>query len=202
MADRVRRRQARLRDRRAPRFALFGETLLVGIAVLVLSVPLVTLLPALVAGARHLRRHATGESDRVRDLIADFAGAVRRLWLGGLALAAGLAFVVFDCWVLTVVEVPNETAVRVALAIGVTVVVVLLLRFVGSWTPDAGAAVQWRRAVTESRLDLGGSALLLLAGFGAGILVWMFPAFVLLAGGILCLAAYGVDVRLQNLSEA
>ena len=80
-------RRAVLRERSAPRFALFGETLLVGIVVLVLSVPIVTLLPALVAGAGHLRRHATGESDRVRDLIADFAGAVRRLWPGSLALA-------------------------------------------------------------------------------------------------------------------
>jgi cytochrome c-type biogenesis protein CcmH/NrfF len=35
---------------------------------------------------------------------------------------------------------------------------------------------------------------------GTAALIWMFPALVVIAGGILCLAAYAIDTRLEALS--
>ena len=60
--------------------------MLTGIVVLVASIPLVTLVPALAAGARHLRRHATGVGDSIRVLVVDLGRAIRHLWLLGVVL--------------------------------------------------------------------------------------------------------------------
>ena len=68
------------------RFALFGEVLLTGVMVFVLSLPVLTLPAALVAGIRHLRRFTNGEGSSVAGLWRDFRDA---LWGGvGVALVA------------------------------------------------------------------------------------------------------------------
>jgi hypothetical protein len=193
-------RAARFRPSDAPRFALFGETLLVGIAVLVASVPLVTAVPALAAGVRHLRRHSVGESDGFRMLARDIVLAVRRLWVLGVAAVLLAAFLFVDAWALTGMEVPGAQAVTAVIVLAVAAGAVVLLRFVGGWTPDAAVWPQLRRAAVESRVDLLGSVLLLLAACAATVLVWMFPAFLLVAGGLLCLGAYAVDARLEDLA--
>ena len=53
------------------RFALFSETLLAGLLVLVLSIPLVTIPAAYAAGIAHLERHLSGRDDSVRALWGD-----------------------------------------------------------------------------------------------------------------------------------
>lgn len=189
-----------LRPRDAPRFALFGETLLTGIVVLVASLPIVTAVPAIVAGVRHLRRHATGESDRLLDLAADIADAVRRLWALGAVVGSVAVLLTVDVVALIVFAVPGSATVSIVLAVIVAAGAVVLLRFAGGWHPHAPVRAQLRRAAHESIADGAGSALLLLAVCSAGLLVWMFPAFLLLVGGLLCLAAYGVDARLEALS--
>uniref|UniRef100_UPI001A9D1AED hypothetical protein n=1 Tax=Streptomyces sp. YIM 98790 TaxID=2689077 RepID=UPI001A9D1AED len=111
-----------------PAFALFGETLLTGVAVLVLSLPLVTLLPALAAGCAHLRRHLRGESEQLRVLWADFLAACRTLWATAVAVpvvALGLV------WSLSVAEagaVPGAAALRPAALALLGVWGVLVLR--------------------------------------------------------------------------
>ena len=115
MTARGDRRRARLRDRQAPRFALFGETLLTGIIVLVASIPLVTLVPALAAGARHLRRHATGEGDSIRVLVVDLGRAIRHLWLLGVVVVALAAFLFVDAWALGGMHVPGGQVIAVVL---------------------------------------------------------------------------------------
>ncbi|GAA4769835.1 hypothetical protein [Microbacterium gilvum] len=189
-----------LRPRDAPRFALFGETLLTGLIVLVASLPVVTALPAVAAGARHLRRHVTGESDRIRDLVADLGLAIRRLWLPGLVSGLVALFLAADVVALRAFAVPGAAAVSVVLALAGAAGAVVLLRFAGSWAPDAPVRAQLRRAALESTADGTGSMLLLLAVCGAVLLVWMFPAFALLVGGLLSLASYSVDARLEALS--
>ena len=56
----------KLRPYGSPKFALFGETMLAGLVVALCSLPVVTAVPAIAAGARHLRRHNEGYSDRDR----------------------------------------------------------------------------------------------------------------------------------------
>ena len=202
MSARRERRRATLRDRQAPRFALFGETLLTGVVVLVASIPLVTAVPAFAAGVRHLRRHATGESDSIRVLIGDLGQAIRRLWPLGAVVAVVAGFLLVDAWALGGMQLPAAEAITVVLTLFGAGATVVLLRFTGSWVPTAGVRGQLQRACLESWTDLIGSLLLLLAAGAAVVVVWMFPAFVLVSGGLLCLAAYGVDARLEAISSA
>jgi hypothetical protein len=58
------------------RFALFSETMLAGVIVLAVSVPLVTVPAAYAAGTAHLGRHLSGRDDSVRGLWSTFRAAL------------------------------------------------------------------------------------------------------------------------------
>ena len=76
------------------RFALFSETLLAGLLVLVLSLPLVTIPAAYAAGIAHLERHLAGRDDSVRGLWGTFRAALPGSWkLGALTAAAAVVIV-------------------------------------------------------------------------------------------------------------
>lgn len=192
-------RAARLRPYGSPKFALFGETLLTGLAVAIASIPIVTAVPAIVAGARHLRRHHDGRADGLGDLARDVGFAVRRLWGLGVGAALVAAFLVLDAWALAALDVPGSAPVAAVLALAALAGVVVILRFAGAWDPAAATGAQLRRAAAESAHDALGTTLLLLAVAGTGVLVWMFPPLTIVAGGVLALAAYAVDSRLEAL---
>ena len=193
-------RAKKLRPYGSPKFALFGETLLVGLVVALCSLPVVTAVPAIAAGARHIRRHNEGYSDRVSDLFAEVWGAFRRLWVLGVCSAIVVALLVIDARVFAVAEIPGSRPAAIVLALATLVAAVVVLRFAGGWDPSERTLPGLRRALTESGADLLGSVLLLLALAGTAVLVWMFPALAIIAGGILSLAAYAIDTRLEALS--
>jgi len=193
-------RHKKLRPYGSPKFALFGETLLAGLVVALCSLPIVTAFPAIAAGARHIRRHNEGYSDRVSDLFGEVWGAFRRLWALGLCSAAVLALLVIDARVLSIAAIPGARPVATVLAVAALAAAVVVLRFAGGWDPSDRALPGLRRALTESVADPLGSTLLLLALAGTAVLVWMFPALAVVAGGILALAAYAIDTRLEALS--
>ncbi|SFC84578.1 hypothetical protein [Streptomyces aidingensis] len=185
-----------------PAFALFGETLLAGVAVLVLALPLVTLLPALAAGCAHLRRHLRGESEQLRAVWADFLAACRALWATALAVPAVAAALLWSMSVAEAGAVPGAAVLRPA-ALGLLAVgAVLLLRTAAAWsadapggTPPARPGDALRGAAEATRDDPAGSVLLFAALVMAGVLVWMLPVLLLITGGLLCLAAVAVDHR-------
>ncbi|HLT68242.1 MAG TPA: hypothetical protein VKZ73_10285 [Microbacterium sp.] len=193
-------RHKKLRPYGSPKFALFGETLLAGLVVALCSLPIVTAVPAIAAGARHIRRHNEGYSDRVSDLFGEVWGAFRRLWALGVGSAGVLALLVIDARVLSIAAIPGARPVAIVLAVAALAAAVVVLRFAGGWDPSDRALPGLRRALTESVADPLGSTLLLLALAGTAVLVWMFPALAVVAGGILALAAYAIDTRLEALS--
>lgn len=177
------------------RFALFGEVLLVGAVVLVLSVPVVTFVPALAVGVRHLRRHLVGEADSARRLLGDLAPAVRDLWPLGLVLPVALVLLSFNVWLAGTGAAPGGPIVgAVSAAVGVGAVVVAL-RTAGIWEPGRGGWPCVRSAVRRARRDLAGSALLLSAAVMCGVLVWMLIPLLLIVGGLLAFAVLAVEHR-------
>ena len=98
------------------RVAAFGETLVVGLAVTALALPLVTAAPALAAGARHLTNHVEGRSDTVGSLFRDGWRAIRTGWLFGLASAAvvGVFVIVFLILGYLGVQAPSPFGERVS----------------------------------------------------------------------------------------
>jgi hypothetical protein len=178
------------------RFALFGEVLLVGAVVLVLSLPIVTAVPALAVGVRHLRRFLAGEADSAGRLLRDVLPALRDLWPLGLLAPAALLLLGYNLWFAgTGLSSGGQVVGVVSAAVGAALVVVVL-RAAGTWVP--GQQQWWRplrAAARRARLDLGGSILLLAAVVMCGVLVWMLTPLLLIVGGLLVLAMLAVENR-------
>jgi len=190
----------KLRPHGSPKFALFGETMLAGLVVALCSLPIVTALPAVAAGARHLRRHNEGYSDTVADLFADVWRAFRRLWAVALAVTGAVILLAIDIRAMAVLDIPGSRVAAIVLVCAALAAGVVTLRFAGGWDPADRTVPGLRRALQESVADPLGSLLLLLACSGTALLVWMFPGLAIIAGGILALAAYAIDTRLEALS--
>jgi hypothetical protein len=180
----------------AARFAVFAECLLVGVWVVLASLPLVTYPAAVAAGGRHLRRHLDHQAGGVREFLADFRAAVRHGWAVGLAGWVAL-------WLLWL----NLATVRAGLPggglVGVIGVVAFLVALVTgvraavSWWPGASWRALLGAAARRTVLDPAGS-LLLVAGFAvvvvSGRIVLPFAVPVVgavIAGALAVEARYG-----------
>jgi hypothetical protein len=176
-------------------FALFGEVLLVGAVVLVLSTPVVTTVPALAVGVRHLRRFLTGESDSASRLLRDIPLALRDLWPLGLFVPAALALLAYNVWFAGTGLSSGGQLVGVVSAAVAAALVVVALRTAGTWVPGQHPWQPISVAARRARLDLGGSVLLVAAVVMCGVLVWMLTPLLLIVGGLLALAMLAVENR-------
>ncbi len=178
------------------RLSLFGEVGVVGVVVMVLSLPVVTAVPAVAAGALHLRRHLSGEADSLGSLLRGFGPALRGLWGLGLVVPFVLLLTGWNLWLVTSAALAGGVVIGVVSALVGAVAVVVALRTVGTWYPGTGGVAAVRAAALRGRRDLSGSLLLVFAVVLCGVLIWMLEAFVLLVGGLLAMAAVAVEHRL------
>jgi hypothetical protein len=181
------------------RFALFGEVLLIGAVVLVLSAPVVTTVPALAVGAAHLRRFLAGEADSASRLLHDIPPALRDLWPLGLLTPAALALLVYNLWFAGRGLSSGGQVVGWVSAAVATGVVVVVLRVAATWSPGQRWWTALRAAARRARGDVSGSALLVAAVVMSVVLVWMLTPLVLIVGGLLVLAMLAVENRLDRL---
>jgi hypothetical protein len=177
------------------RLSLFGEVGMVGVVVTVLSLPVVTAVPALAAGALHLRRHLSGEADSLGRLLRDVGPALRDLWWLGVLVPVVLLLTGWNLWLVLSAGLAGGAVIGpVSAGVGV-VALVVTLRTVGTWHPGARGRDAVRAAALRAGRDLTGSVLLVVAALLCGVLVWMLEAFVLLVGGLLAMAAVAVEHR-------
>ncbi|WP_314214507.1 Poxvirus protein I5 [Pseudarthrobacter equi] len=185
------------------RFALFSETLLAGVLVLVLSVPLVTIPAAYAAGIAHLERHLDGRDDSVRSLWGTFKAALPGSWkLGGLTAGAAVV-IVMNLLLAWVGQLPGREVVLPATLVLAAGGAILLLRTAAAWSDFPGdrsqAKERWTSALETGRAlflrDWSGSALLAAALFGAAVFVWMLVALFVVVPGTLILASAAVKIR-------
>jgi hypothetical protein len=185
------------------RFALFSETLLAGVLVLVLSIPLVTIPAAYAAGIAHLERHLTGRDDSVRGLWGTFKAALPGSWKLGITTAAAAVVIVLNLLLAWVGQLPGREVVLPATLILAAAGAVLLLRTTAAWSdftgPHTDGRSAWRSALesgqTLSLKDWTGCLLLAAALFGAVVFVWMLAALFVVVPGTLILAAAAVKLR-------
>ncbi|TDT86158.1 hypothetical protein DFO47_101577 [Arthrobacter sp. AG258] len=185
------------------RFALFSETLLAGLLVLVLSVPLVTLPAAYAAGIAHLERHLAGRDDSVRGLWRLFRAALPGSWKLGLTTAAAAVVIVLNLLLAWVGQLPGRGVVLPATLILAAGAAIVLLRAASAWTDATGqgatAGDSWRTALQAGQAmtlrDWTGSLLLAAALFCAVVFVWMLAALFVVVPGTLILAAAAVKLR-------
>ena len=190
------------------RFALFSETLLAGVLVLVLSLPLVTIPAAYAAGTAHLERHLDGRDDSIRGLWGLFKAALPGSWKLGITTAAGAVVIVLNLLLAWVGQLPGRGLVLPATLILAAGAAIVLLRTASAWSdytgPDSAAHVAggkdtWRQALNAGQAmslrDWTGSLLLAAALFCAVVFVWMLAALFIVVPGTLILAAAAVKLR-------
>lgn len=185
------------------RFALFSETLLAGLLVLVLSLPLVTIPAAYAAGIAHLERHLAGRDDSVRGLWGTFRAALPGSWKLGLLTAAAAVVIVLNLLLAWVGQLPGREMVLPATLLLAGCGAILLLRTTAAWPDTSGAGTDagnaWRSALETGKAlslqDWTGSLLLAAALFGAVVFVWMLVALFVVVPGTLILAAAAVKLR-------
>lgn len=177
------------------KFALFAEVLLTGVYIAVLSIPVVTALPALTAGVRHLRRFVAGEADAISMVWADFKAACSGVWFVALGSLAGLFLVVLNLWASSTGALPGGALVGLVSAAFGLVLVVGLLRAAGEWEPGARWVTLVASGVRTISSETGGSALLLSGAIMAGVLVWMLKPLALVVGGLVAFAVLAVRRR-------
>ena len=193
------------RDDRIPvnRLALFSETLLAGLLVLVLSIPLVTLPAAYAAGIAHLERHLSGRDDSLRALWGTFRTALPGSWKLGITTAAAAVVIVLNLLLAMVGQLPGPAVVLPATLVLAAAGAVLLLRSAAAWSDFAGASPNaknaWRSALGSAQSlslrDWTGSLLLAAALFAAVVFVWMLAALFVVVPGTLILASAAVKMR-------
>ncbi|QHK20313.1 Poxvirus protein I5 [Pseudarthrobacter psychrotolerans] len=195
------------------RFALFSETLLAGLLVLVLSIPLVTIPAAYAAGIAHLERHLAGRDDSLRGLWGTFRSALPGSWKLGITTAGAAVVIALNLLLATVGQLPGSAVVLPATLILAVAGAVLLLRTAAAWRDVAWSGAAWSdvdsgessaprtwpaalgAAKTLSLRDWTGSLLLAAALFASVVFVWMLVALFVVVPGMLILASAAVKMR-------
>lgn len=186
------------------RFALFSETILAGVIVLLLSLPLVTLPAAYAAGVAHLERHLSGRDDSLKTLWRNFRLALPGSWKFGITTAAAAVVIVLNLLLALVGQLPGRSLILPAtIALG-AVGAVLLLRIAAGWSgrEDPAGRDRWAAAYSNAKAEMlrdWSGTLLLLAAVGmAVVFVWMLQALFVIVPGTLILAAAAIRIRSRS----
>ncbi|WFE20093.1 hypothetical protein O7621_19545 [Solwaraspora sp. WMMD937] len=181
---------------RGARFALFGETLLVGVLVLVSGLPLVTLLAALAAGCAQLRAYVddTG-STRLGAFGVRLRAALPGSWRWSLAAVGAGLLLYFDAAVVRTGQLPVGELVAAACLLTAVGLGAVLLRAAAGWHPGAAWPALLRTAVHTLRTDPGGTVLLTLSLTGLILVTWQLVPLVVPMTGCVLLAAVAVHRR-------
>lgn len=177
------------------RFGLFSEALLVGLGVSVLSLPIITAVPALAAGVSHVRRHLDGRPDTVAALWEDFRAACRGVWLVSIGLPVLLLVLLFNLQLIGAGGMPGGTGVRIATVFLVAVLLVVVLRSAAGWSPGARWGTVVQTAAKRAGDDLTGTFLLVVALGLCAVMVWMLAPLAVIVPGLLSLAVVAVEHR-------
>ena len=176
------------------RGALAVELVGIVVGVGVLSLPVVTVLPAVAGGAAHLRRTLAGERPGVLGLWREFVAAARATWAYALAVAALVVVLWADLGSARSDVLLGSTQSAVFTALLLTVLAVVLLRACAGGRRDGEP---WREVLRDAGRrtgdDLAGSGALVVALAACAGLVVLAPVLVVLVPGLLTLAAVGVE---------
>jgi hypothetical protein len=135
------------------RFSLFSETLLAGLLVLVLSLPLVTIPAAYAAGIAHLERHLAGRDDSIRGLWGTFRSALPGSWKLGITTAAAAVVIILNLLLATVGQLPGSAVVLPATLVLAAAGTVLLLRTTAAWSDSASYVAGHAAGARQSPSD-------------------------------------------------
>ncbi|MET7764986.1 hypothetical protein ABZS71_24320 [Streptomyces sp. NPDC005393] len=180
-----------------PRFALFADVLVVGLATAAASLPLLTVPAAMSTACAVLDRRVRHDAPSTAgDYVRALRGRLRRGDLpAGAGLLAGCALLLFNA-LAAGAGLPGAAAFRPALFAAGGLLAVVFLRACAR--PES--ATSWRAALRSAAYDAvrrpRGSAVLLLAVATAAVCAWAYPPLAFLVPGPLSLAARATEHHL------
>ncbi|MFJ4172466.1 hypothetical protein [Microbacterium sp. NPDC089696] len=184
------------------RLGAFGEMLVVGLGVAALSLPLVTIVPAVAAGARHLDAHLEHETDSVRRLLMLGGQAIRSGWWFGAASAVVVGMLLLNTLAAMQGLLPGGVALGAVSGVLATLVALAALRTAALWEPRARWKDLWRAGRDLVIDDPIGDAFVLV-GLGVSVVVvWMLPPLVVIAPGLVVVALVAAERRRRAVTSA
>ncbi|MCD0444957.1 hypothetical protein LO763_15165 [Glycomyces sp. A-F 0318] len=168
--------------------ALFGEMIVVGLVVTALSLPLVTAVPAIAAGTRHLDRHLADRSDGLNELLSCAWRAVKGGWLAGAAVALVVGLLGLNVALGVQGLVPGGTPLAVVSGLFAAVIAVVAVRAASLWEPGADWRELLRDAAALTTVDPVGTAYVLIGLGVGGVVAWMFLPLIVITPGMLAVA--------------
>jgi hypothetical protein len=176
-------------------FALFGEVLLVGLLMIVVSLPILTFPIALAAGTRHLRRFLAAEDSALALFWSDVrAGLVGALGVGA-ATAALVLVLVLDIDMASSGFLPGGSVVMAFGYAGLGVIAVVLFTMAARWTPESTWRSVLRGVPAHLRADPVGAGYLLATAVFAVVVTWQLAPLVVPALGCIAFAIVAVPER-------
>jgi hypothetical protein len=176
-------------------FALFGEVLLVGLLMIVVSLPVVTLPIALAAGSRHLRRFLAAEDSRMTLFWSDVkAGLVGAIGIGFASVVLVLVLLL-DIDMALSGFLPGGPLVMAIGYAGLGFLAVVLFTMASLWTPESTWRTVLRAVPAELRADPVGAAYLLATAAFAVVVTWQLAPLVVPALGCISFAIVAVPER-------
>ncbi|MCR2783481.1 MULTISPECIES: hypothetical protein [unclassified Microbacterium] len=177
------------------RFALFGEVMLTGLLVTVVSVLVITLPVALAAGIRHLRRFTAAEDSRQELFWRDVRrGLLPGAVVGLVALVAALVLLL-DIDLARSGFLPGGAVIEVIGWVGLAVVALTLLTAAAAWTPQTGWLAAIRTVPRRVTGDIAGAAYLVATAGFVVVVTWVLVPLFIPAIGCAALAVVAVPTR-------
>ncbi|MEU6859301.1 hypothetical protein AB0B28_10580 [Glycomyces sp. NPDC046736] len=174
---------------------LFGEMIVVGLVVTALALPLVSALPALAAGARHLDRHHTDHGDGLAELFGASWKALRGGWVAGVATAIVVGLLGINVALGVQGLVPGGTALAVVSGLLGAVVVLVAVRAASLWEPDSDWRELFGEGATLTWADPVGTVYLVVGLGVAGVVAWMFLPLIVITPGMVAIAMLAARKR-------
>jgi hypothetical protein len=176
-------------------FSLFGEMLMTGLLVLVLSLGIVTMPAALAAGIGHLRRYLAADGSPLSLLWRDFTAALRGGVVVGIIAALLAGILALDIDLAGSGLLPGGGVVAVIGWAGLIASAVALLAAAGAWTPELGWREAARSVPASIRGDVVGAGYLAATAFFVGLATWMLVPLLIPALGCAALAVVAIPER-------
>lgn len=176
-------------------FALFGEVLMIGLLVTLVSLPVVTLPAALAAATRHLRRHLRARDSRLALFWIDVrAGLLGGIGVGVAALALTL-ILLLDIDLARSGMLPGGAIVEAVGWMGLGATALTLLAAASRWEPQSGWRAALRAVPGVLRGDVRGALYLLAACVFVVVATWALPPLIVAGLGCAVLAVVAVPER-------
>lgn len=176
-------------------FGLFGEVLMVGLLVTVVSLLVVTMPAALAAGVAHLKRFVAAEDSRLLLFWAD----VRAATPGGVLVGAGAlslaGLLLLDIGMACTGALPGGAVVEVVGWIGLAALGTALLAAAGRWTSDRGWPAALRGLPAFAAADLPGVLYLTATAGFVVVVTWVLVPLLIPALGCAALAVVAIPGR-------